>query len=244
MSIGTIRNIAHAVTPGRARGAVDTIAPAPPAPPAIALPFAHLNLRRNPFGEPQRHERGELAVVDIDAPLAALREALAAARPYAVQLIGDCGRGKTTHLLALHQHFTDAPYVYVAENEPTPTIPDVSSGGVLFVDEMQRVPRRTRRAVMRRGAALVIGTHRDHTRELRRAGYAIDTIRPAAMTTVDRLRRIVARRIDWARRAPGPTPGVSDATLRDLLRRHRDNVRAIEAELYERFQRLEHIADV
>ena len=60
------------------------------------LPWAWCNLRRNPFGELSRNERAELAVVDIDAI------ADHASEPYhAVQLIGDCGRGKTTRMLAL-----------------------------------------------------------------------------------------------------------------------------------------------
>jgi hypothetical protein len=53
---------------------------------------------------------------------------------------------------------------------------------------------------------------------------------------VTRLRGIVERRIDWARRAPGPVPEVSDDALRALIRRHGDDVRAIEGTLYEAIQ--------
>ena len=61
------------------------------------LAFAHLNLRRNPFGEPLRAERGELAVADRSM-LEEWVERLQ--RPgFAVQFLGGCGRGKTTHLL-------------------------------------------------------------------------------------------------------------------------------------------------
>jgi len=66
----------------------------------IALPFAHLNLRRNPFGELDLSQRAALAVVDVDRFVRRL------AQPgYAVQFTGDRGRGKTTHLLAILRHF-------------------------------------------------------------------------------------------------------------------------------------------
>jgi fumarate reductase flavoprotein subunit len=73
------------------------------APTTMGLPFAHLNLRFNPFGELDLHLRADVAVVDLaDWP-----KRLAAGR-FAIQFLADCGRGKTTHLLALRRHFPDA----------------------------------------------------------------------------------------------------------------------------------------
>ena len=62
-------------------------------------PFAKLNLLRNPFGELVREERIPAAVVDV----AAIEPLLNRPR-VALQFYGDCGRGKTTHLLALLDH--------------------------------------------------------------------------------------------------------------------------------------------
>lgn len=100
------------------------------------LPWASCNLRRNPFGELTREERAEVAEVDVD------RIAGRVAKPHtAVQLIGDCGRGKTTRMLALMNRFPDASYVYLPENGPCPAIAD---GNPLLIDEAQRLPRTAR----------------------------------------------------------------------------------------------------
>jgi hypothetical protein len=53
---------------------------------------------------------------------------------------------------------------------------------------------------------------------------------------VERLRRIVERRISWARRTEGPVPQVPDTTLQALLLRHGDDLRAIEGTLYDAIQ--------
>ena len=79
---------------------------------ALTFPFAHLNLRRNPFGELSLEERGRIAVADLD-PLAELL----AGPPFVLQVIGDCGRGKTSLLVGLRSRFPAAPYVYFPEEE-------------------------------------------------------------------------------------------------------------------------------
>ena len=97
------------------------------------LPWAGRNLCRNPFGELSRAERAEVAVVDLDSIAARLAKMRSA-----VQLIGDCGRGKTTRMLALAQRFPESSYVYLPEDGPCPAI---AEGNPLLIDEAQRLPR-------------------------------------------------------------------------------------------------------
>jgi len=59
-------------------------------------PYLRWNLLRNPFGELTRQERAELAVVDVAIYLAELQ-----AGRTALHFLGDQGRGKSTHLLAI-----------------------------------------------------------------------------------------------------------------------------------------------
>lgn len=211
---------------------------------AIALPFAHLNLRFNPFGERPLDERAKLAVVDIDRWVPLLDPARG--ERVAVQFMGDKGRGKTTHMLALldrvrrDQPGGDAAYLHVGEGERPP----MPGGSPVFVDEIQRVPRWRRWKLFRRGVPLVIGTHLDVARELRRAGYVVHSIHPAEAMTAERLAAIVERRIEHARRGPGPLPGVSAGTVSALLDRFGDDVRAIEHRLYETYQGLTEVRDV
>jgi len=151
--------------------------------PPDCLPFAHLNLCRNPFGELPLDQRAALAVVDVDRFVGRLK------RPgYAVQFLGDKGRGKTTHLLAIRQHFPEAPYLHIGEGER----PRIPRGHPLMIDEIQRLPRWRRRWVFRRPVSLVIGTHEDVSAELLRAGFEVDSIEAAAPLDAERLHEILS----------------------------------------------------
>ncbi len=203
---------------------------------SVGRPFAQLNLRRNPFGEVDTAERAHLAEVD----LADWGERLRRGR-FVVQFLGERGRGKSTHLRALHACFPEQPYRHIEEGERVRELPQ---GAPLFLDELQRVPRRLRRALFARGTGLAIASHADHAREARRAGLEVVTVHPGRLLTPERLRAAMLRRLEWARRGPGPIPGLRLETARALIARHGDDVRACEGELYEVFQLLGDIRDV
>ncbi len=169
----------------------------------MRLPFAHLNLRRNPFGELDESERAALAVVDVDAVAARLR---AGAR---VQFVGDHGRGKTTHLLALRARLPEARYCRRDRGQPLPDAP------IVLVDEADAVPRR----------ACALGVHVPFE--------GVETISLPPLTSA-RLAAICERRIEHVRRGPGAVPRVGNVD--ELIARFRDDLRAIEGHLYEVFQ--------
>lgn len=193
----------------------------------LALPFAHLNLRWNPFGEPAREERAALAVVDLPE-----------LRPGdVVQFVGPCGRGKSTHLLALAARHPGARL------ERVPLGCDRFEGPVtepFLLDEADRVRPGLLRRLLETAPTLAIGAHEDlsglSSRPLR-------TIRVGGLTAA-KLRAVVDRRIEWARRGPGPVPRVSDASLARLIDRHGDHLRGIENHLYDRLQTMEGPDDV
>ncbi len=204
-------------------------------PSTVGLPFAHLNLRFNPFGELDSQSRSVLAVVDVDDLVSRLEKP-----GFAVQFIGEKGRGKTTHMLAILSRFPTAAYVHVGEGES----PRIGPSDPLFVDEIQRVSPRRRQRLFRRGVSLVIGTHEDVSTELIRAGLEVETIEVAQRLNPNALREILNRRIEWARRTEGRIPCVRLETARLMMDRFGDDVRAIEGHLYEVIQELETIEDV
>ena len=200
----------------------------------ITLPFAHVNLRRNPFGEVSQNDRSRLSVIDVDA-------ARLQAPGCALLFLGEAGRGKTSHLLGTRTHFPDAPYVHLTEGEPVPPIP---TAPLVFVDELQRMPRRMRRRLFRRpNASFVIGSHLDHSAEMRAAGLNVKTVTVASRSP-EQLAKIIQTRIEWARRNAGPVPTVGPAAIARLIDRFGDNVRAMEHHLYTIFQHLEEAGDV
>lgn len=206
----------------------------------LTLPFIHLNLRRNPFGEPHHSDRADLAVVKPEQ-LTRWRERLQQGR-FAIQFLGDAGHGKSTHLAALHAVFPKAPFTYVPE-EGRPDIPSVLAGLPYFVDELQRLPKRPRSRIFSNAHAIVAGSHTDLTAELERSGLAVETVRLTGQSP-EALRQILQARIEWARRSPGPVPTIPETTIRTLLQTCVGDVRAMEALLYERFQALKEIGDV
>jgi hypothetical protein len=192
-----------------------------------ASPWQHLNLRRNPFGEPPEDCLPELVVADVDTMVEWLE------RPrHALQLIGECGRGKSARLHAIRSRM-QALYVYLAEGAPIPSLPQ---SGRLLLDEGQRLPRRRRRALFARLESVAVATHEDLTGELEAAGWQVLAIEVGGVD--GRLfEKILERRLEWARFGPGPLPKLPADQQADLLRRHGDDLRSALDELYEIYQR-------
>ena len=195
----------------------------------MRLAFSHLNLRVNPFGEPSFQDRARLALVDY----AVLGEG------EIVQFVGDSGRGKTTHLLALASRHPSAVYEKIDEGQ-NHWAAAVPRDALFLLDEAQRARPDHLRALLASGRTVALGTHADLS------GFAprpIRTVRVGGVGTAQ-LGAIVARRIEWARRGPGPVPFVTTSALTALLARHGDDVRGIIGELYDVFQTLSEVGPV
>ena len=201
-----------------------------------SLPFAHLNLRRNPFGELARDERTQLAVVEIQEALEHLTQPRSS-----VQFVGEKGYGKTTHLLAIARHFPDCAYVHIPEGQRC-TIP--ADGEPLLIDEAQRLTLYQRWSVLRSGRRLILGTHQDLAQALGRARRPVLTLAADRLTDAARVHTILNTRIQFARRAAGPTPSITEATASRLFAQFGSDLRSIEHSLYHVFQQLREIRDV
>ncbi len=196
----------------------------------VSLAFEQLNLRWNPFGEPAPEDMATLAVVDVAAYVERLKTP-----GFALQYLGEPGRGKSTHLRALHQFFPDMPYLKFPENT---RIPRIRHARVLFLDETQRLPHDLRRRIFSRNASFVIATHEDHSAELAQAQVETVSVHLSGITP-ERLGQIIDRRLEWARRGPGPLPRLSTSRTLRLIEVYGDNLSAILACLYNEFQALD-----
>jgi hypothetical protein len=197
-------------------------------PSPTTLAFEHVNLRFNPFGELEPALRAQVAVTP---PLALVSGDI-------VQVMGDAGRGKTTHLLAWRAAIPGSGYEYVPEGSDrlcTSPLPPT-----FFADEAQRLCRRDIDRLFTSVDRLVIASHVDLS------CFAQRPVRTVVLRgiDVDRLEAIVSRRIQAARRGAGPVPRVSRASLVRLIHRFGDDLRTMEGYLYEVFQSLEEPCDV
>jgi hypothetical protein len=109
---------------------------------------------------------------------------------------------------------------------------------VLFLDETQRLPPRLRRQIFSRKGSFVIGTHEDHSPELALAGIETVSIHLSGMTA-QHLAKIIERRLEWARRGPGPVPHLGASRITELIETYEDDLSAILGRLYDDFQTLQ-----
>jgi hypothetical protein len=194
----------------------------------LVSPFHFYNLRRNPFGELTRHERTELAIVEVADWLTFLKNTRAV-----LQLLGDCGRGKTTHALALLHAMPAAEYIYLPEEKPRP---QVGLQRPMIIDESQRLTFWQLRRVLRVPGALVLCTHVDHRRAIQRAGRELHSVEIGTDTTPSKLQNILNRRLEASRLGDGTIPQITQDHATQLHSRFGSDVRAIEHHLYIEFQ--------
>ena len=174
-------------------------------------------------------------MVDVDAIIARLNDPL-----YVVQFVGEKGYGKTTHLLAIRSRLHGAGYVHIPEGERV----SMPSGCPLLIDEAQRLTRWQQFQIFRSNIPLVLGTHRDFHRQLRRAGRVVETIEVQQDNDVERLHRLLNARIRWVRRSDGRVPSITPETADSLRKEFGPDVRGILHQLYAVFQNLNEVADL
>jgi GTPase SAR1 family protein len=202
----------------------------------LQLPYEHLNLRFNPFGELPNEERCLCSVVDCDDWVHFLQE-----KNRAIQFIGKSGCGKTTCCLSLQHHFSHSEYYRIPCDG---RLHYRLKGDPIVLDELQFTSERMKLRIFRNHRRLIIGTHTDLNSELHKAGFDVLTIYPEQLLSLSSLHSIVNRRIEFARRAEGEIPVITIETVNTLYSRHAGNVRAVEHELYKRFQILQRVEHV
>jgi hypothetical protein len=136
-------------------------------------------------------------------------------------------------MLVLQQAIASATYVYLPEDQPCPAIPE---GNPLLIDEAQRLPRRVRGRVFASGLPLVLATHRDLFRPLRRAGYQVHTELIGRANDESLIYEFLNRRIEASRLERGPVPRLPLRDASVLADRFGSDFRGIEGYLYERVQ--------
>ena len=158
-----------------------------------------------------------------------------------MQIVGEKGFGKTTHLLALASHFANNAYVHIPEGESV-AIPD--AGEPLLVDEAQRLTFLQRLRIFRSDRRLILGTHTNFENDLRRAGRPVLTIAADRFTNEQRVHTLLNDRIQFARRDAGPIPSITLTTASNLFTQFGSDIRSIEHSMYHTFQKLRSIQDV
>lgn len=153
-----------------------------------------------------------------------------------VQVIGDKGAGKTTHVTHWRSR-VDGPYHYVPRRPYRARYLPPPVGPIVYADEIDRMPLVVRRrwfgSLASAGATVVAGTHRDLTRPATRAGLRVVTHRlgPASPET---LHEFVTGRLQAASaQADAIGPVIDALDLGEVHHRSQGNLRAAESMLHE-----------
>ena len=200
----------------------------------FGLAFKQLNLFFNPFGELSPEQRKKLAVVDVSA----YRDILNS-RNTAIQFHADHGRGKTTHLLALHEYYPQAEYIKLFANATIKIYPRP----VCFIDSIENLNKKQRIRLYKKTQSIALTTHMDLSAELQAAGYQLMNIK-ISTTDEHRLWQIFNRRLEYARRSTGKIPKIDMSLIEQLKQRFGDDIRAMESFLYEKIQTMTGIENV
>lgn len=190
--------------------------------------------RHNPFSSILKEELRQTLVPRFDVHK--LISKINATNPLAVAFLGKQGRGKTTHLLYLHQHLSQYPlYMLRSKSDTTNLMQDESK--VIFIDSIHHVGVLDRIRLFKSKRMLVFTTHWSRKLECIIAQKQLHTIK---FKGIDQgiLKDIINRREALASKnmVNVETSLVSDAEINSLIKKYGDNYRGILNHLYERFQ--------
>lgn len=152
-----------------------------------------------------------------------------------VQVIGEKGAGKSTHVLHW-RNLTAGPYHYVPRRPYVNRWDRPPIAALVYADEIDRMPWPVRfrwfRASARVGATIVAGTHRDLAGPARRAGLQVITHRlvPADEAT---LHEVIERRLQHVSVGGIPSQLLAELDIAVAHRRCGGNIRIAETMLHD-----------
>ena len=201
------------------------------------FPFDKLGLSRNPFGTLTDEERRALTLMPP-----ALQTLLDNGFHH-LQLLGERGRGKSSTLRLLINHFESQGKRVVTESLPerqSAYYADLQDADVFALDEAQRlnIIHRWRFFRLAKTTQLIFTSHHDLSTGFKRRGHDLTTLHVADFVTCQHFGNILNIRIAYFALDNHAFPTLTDDALNTLYQHFGNNLRACEAWLYDFFQSL------
>jgi energy-coupling factor transporter ATP-binding protein EcfA2 len=202
------------------------------------FPFAKLGLSSNPFRRLTDEEWADIAV--IPAPIETAFNA-----GDNLLILGKRGRGKSTILRHLSRRIAWQGKRTVYERIPESRWQyqtHIQGLDAFALDEAQRlllwkwIPLLN---CMRNGMRLIIGSHRNDAWLFRLAGIPVTVFRLEELYTRQHLATVLQCRLDYFTTDGEPLVNFAPSAFDYLWQQYGDNLRAIEAHLYDVFQQLD-----
>lgn len=192
------------------------------------------NFRHNPFSGILKEEVKKTLVPRFD--VGELVSRINNTNSIAVEFLGKQGRGKTSHLLYLHEHVEDCPlYLLNARSDVGKIMKDESK--IIFIDSIHHLALVDRIRLFKKKRILVYTTHWSRKLECVFAQMPLYTIRFKGINQ-SILKEIIDKRVFLASkgRSSVALDLVPDQELHSLIQKYGDDYRGIINHLYERFQ--------
>jgi hypothetical protein len=195
--------------------------------------YYNLNLKANPFS--YLDDKELLQTIEPRIELEDLAKSIKSCNSCFVQLYGNKGLGKSTHLHALYyNYFPEAEYFKLKKAGREYL---VKTPKVLFVDSFQLLSLKNKVQLLNNQQRIVIVSHYSHSflnlknREIKKS-FNFNQLN----LSIELLNRIVTNKIKLARiNKAKAIPKIKKVYLLTLLKKHKNNLRVIEGELYQGF---------
>lgn len=195
--------------------------------------YTQLNLRYNPFAYLNDEEL--LEVTEDRINLEAIADKIDSSDSCLVQFYGKKGRGKSTHLQALHKHyFPEATFYKLQKNGK---ISIEKTEGILFIDSFQLLSLKNQLELLNSQQKLIIGAHHSCSiLNFKQRQYHQKINFSDLKTEINFINEMVNSRMKLARLHPEkPIPKLKNSLLEELHDQYQNNLRGIQESLYEFF---------
>lgn len=186
----------------------------------------------NPFGGLRQEEIRNTIIPHFD--LEEVRTMITSKEVPLIQFLGKKGRGKTTHLIHLHQFFPSAPLLLLDRNPDLSFLDDLPDD-LLFIDSIHHIPLIRRIKLFKKVNTIIFSTHVSRNLEARIAAKKIVTI-PFKGISVDHLTKILRQRIQQSLRNSKQSFELDQIIVQQLIKQFGDDYRGILNYLFDKFQ--------
>ncbi len=195
--------------------------------------YTNLNLKYNPFS--YLNEEELLQVTEDRIDLESIAQKIQSSDSCLVQFYGKKGRGKSTHLQALHQMYFPDSVFYKLKRKYKPYI--AKSDKILIIDSFQLLSLKNRIELLKSQQKIVIAAHTSHEiLNFKRRAYNEKISFSKVPLDLAFISNMIDSRIELAKlNTEKPRPKLRTSYVEKLYHQYQDNLRGIQEALYEFF---------
>jgi len=200
------------------------------------MKITNQTFKYNPFAGVDHEEVEQILVPRFD--IEAILNTIKSEEALLIELIGKQGRGKTTHLIFLHEQVKEIPiyFLHAGANSFEKILADTSE--VIFIDSIHHLNVFQRSQIFKAKRIVIFTTHFTRKYEGLIVGKPTKQLK---FKGIDKriLRELVAKRLQFYSIEYDEDLMLNDVEIEKLIKKYGDNYRAIVNHLYDKYQNYE-----